>query len=108
MASAHLRCRQTPLIKRLTKVTNNPVVHSAGVVKVVGVGSNEDRRNRVTLLDEVFMELDPGHRWHMDVMIRSALATTSPGAHFQPDRSSFSAWSFCNMKFAMRAPIELE
>ena len=55
-----------PLIKRLTKVTNDPNVHSAGVVKVVGVGGNEDRRNRVTRVDEVFMELEPGHLWHMD------------------------------------------
>jgi hypothetical protein len=29
------------------------MVHGAGVVNVVGVGSNEDRRNRVTRLDEV-------------------------------------------------------
>lgn len=58
---------QMLLIKRLTKVTNDPVVHSAGLVKVVGVGSNENRRNRLTLFDEVFMELEPGHRWHMNV-----------------------------------------
>jgi hypothetical protein len=40
-------------IKRLTKVTNDPIIHCAGVVNVVGVGGNEDRWNRVTRLDEV-------------------------------------------------------
>jgi hypothetical protein len=49
------------------KVTNDPIVHSAGVVKVVWVGSYENRGNRVTRLDKVFMELEPGHLWHMDV-----------------------------------------
>ena len=39
---------QMLLIKRLTKVTNDPMVQGAGVVNVVGVGSNEDRGNRVT------------------------------------------------------------
>ena len=55
------------LVKWLAKVTYDPIVHGAGLVKVVGVGSNEDRRNRVTRLDEVFIELEPGHRRHMDV-----------------------------------------
>jgi hypothetical protein len=58
---------QMLLIKRLTKVTNDPIVQGAGAVNVVGVGSHEDRRNRVTRLDEVFMEFEPGHRRHMDV-----------------------------------------
>jgi hypothetical protein len=55
------------LIKRLTKVTDDPTVQGADVVSVVGIGSNEDRLNRITRLDEVFMELEPGHRWHVDV-----------------------------------------
>jgi hypothetical protein len=55
------------LIDRLTKVTNDPTVKGAGAVSVVGVGSHEDRRNRVTRLDEEFMELDSRHRRHMDV-----------------------------------------
>jgi hypothetical protein len=40
-------------IKRFTKVANDPMVHGAGAVNVVGIGSNEDRRNYVTRLDEV-------------------------------------------------------
>jgi hypothetical protein len=48
------------LIKRLTKVTNDPTVQGAGTINVVGVGSHQDRRNRVTRLDERFMELDAG------------------------------------------------
>src|SRR6266567_7977490 len=58
---------QMLLINRLTKVTNDPIVQGAGAVNVIGVGSHEDRRNRVTRLDEVFIELEPGHRRHMDV-----------------------------------------
>ena len=37
-------------MNRLTKVTNDPIVQSAGAVTVVGVGSNEDRRNGVATL----------------------------------------------------------
>jgi hypothetical protein len=48
------------------------MVHGAGAVNVVGVGSNEDRRNRVTRLNEVFIELEPGHRRHMDVSDQAA------------------------------------
>ena len=55
------------LLIKLTKVVNDPVVEGAGAVNVVGVGSYEDRRNRVTGLDEVFMEHEPTHRRHMDV-----------------------------------------
>jgi len=55
------------LIKRLAKITNDPTVQGAGVVNVVGVGSHEDRWNRVTRLDEVFIKLEPGYLWHMDV-----------------------------------------
>jgi hypothetical protein len=55
------------LIDRFTKVTDDPTVKGAGAVSVVGVGSHENRRNRVTRLDEVFMKLDSSHRRHMDV-----------------------------------------
>ncbi|MET0639332.1 MAG: hypothetical protein ABWZ19_04860, partial [Hyphomicrobium sp.] len=37
---------QMLLINRLTKVTNDPIVQDAGAVNVVGVGSNENCRNR--------------------------------------------------------------
>src|ERR1700719_4445658 len=58
---------QIPLINRLTKVTNDPILQGAGAFNVVGVGSNENCWNRVPCLDEVFVQLDAGHRRHMDV-----------------------------------------
>src|SRR6266511_175275 len=58
---------QMLLIHRLTKVTNDPIVQGAGAVNVVGVGSNENCRNRVARSDEASVEFAPGHRRHMDV-----------------------------------------
>src|ERR1700731_4597552 len=58
---------QMLLINRLTQVTNNPIVQGAGAFNVVGVGSNENCWNPVPCLDEVFVQLDAGHRGHMDV-----------------------------------------
>src|SRR5260221_62161 len=58
---------QMLLINRLTKVTNDPIVQDAGAVNVVGIGSNENCRNRVPCLDEVSVQLDAGHRRHLDV-----------------------------------------
>jgi hypothetical protein len=55
------------LVNWLAKVTNDSVVEGAGPVNVIGVGSHEDRWNRVARLDEVFVELGSGHRRHMDV-----------------------------------------
>jgi hypothetical protein len=37
------------------------------VVNVVGVSSDEDRRNPETRLDEALIELEPGHCWHVDI-----------------------------------------
>jgi hypothetical protein len=45
------------LINRLTKVTNDPIVQGAGAVNVVGVGSHQDRRNRVPRIHEVSAKL---------------------------------------------------
>ena len=58
---------QIPLINWLAKVTNDPIVQGAGPVNVSRVGRHEDRRNRVPRLNEVSVELDPGHGRHMDV-----------------------------------------
>ena len=58
---------QIPLVKWLAKVTNDPIVQGAGPVNVIRVGRHEDRRNRVPRIDEVSVELDPGHGRHMDV-----------------------------------------
>ena len=53
-------------INWLAKVTNDPILHSAGPHVVVGVGRHEDHRNRIPRVDEVSVELDSGHRRHMD------------------------------------------
>ncbi len=55
------------LVNLLAKVTNELIVQGAGAFNVVRVGSNENCRNRVPCLDEVFVQLDAGHRRHMDV-----------------------------------------
>jgi hypothetical protein len=55
------------LINRLAKVTNDPIVQSACADVVIGIGSHEDRRNCIARIDEVSVELEPGHRGHMDV-----------------------------------------
>ena len=55
------------LVNWFAKVTNDPVVQGAGPVNIIGVGCNEDRRNRVARIDEVSVELESGHRRHMDV-----------------------------------------
>jgi hypothetical protein len=55
------------LINRLPKVTNHPVLESAGPDVVVGEGRHEDRRKRMPGFDEAPVELDTGHRRHMDI-----------------------------------------
>jgi hypothetical protein len=64
-------CTQTPheilLINGLAKVANDPIVQSACPDVVIGIGRHEDRRNCIARRDEVFVELESGHRRHMDV-----------------------------------------
>jgi hypothetical protein len=55
------------LVNRLAQVADDSVCEGAGPVNVIGVGSNEDCRNRVPRFDEVSVELDTGHPRHMDV-----------------------------------------
>jgi hypothetical protein len=55
------------LINRLPKVTNHPVLQSAGPDVVVGESRHQDRRNRMPGFDEAPVELDTGHRRHMDI-----------------------------------------
>ena len=55
------------VINRLAKITNNSIVQSAGSINVIGVGSNEDRGNRMPGIDEVPVEFYPAHRRHIDV-----------------------------------------
>ncbi len=55
------------LINGLAKVANDPIVQGAGPDVVIGVGRHEDRRNRIARIDEVSVELESGHRGHVDV-----------------------------------------
>ena len=55
------------LINRLAEVTNDPFIQSAGPDVVIGVGRHKDRRNCMPLGDELSVELEFGHRGHMDV-----------------------------------------
>ena len=55
------------LVDRLPKVTDNAIPQSASPIKVVGVGSHEDCRNRVPRFNEVSAELNTGHPRHVDV-----------------------------------------
>lgn len=55
------------LVNRLAKVTNDPIVQGVRAVNVIRVRSNQDRRYRITLSDEVSIEVESGHRRHMDV-----------------------------------------
>jgi hypothetical protein len=55
------------LVHGFAKVTNDPIVQSARPDVAIGVGRHEDRRNRIARGDEVFVELESGHRGHMDV-----------------------------------------
>ena len=55
------------VINRLGKVTCNSIGQSADSINVIGLGSNDDRGNRVPGIDEVPVEFYPGHRRHIDV-----------------------------------------
>ncbi len=57
--------QQTRLVNGLSKVADDPLVELAGAV--VDVGREEDRRNRVSGVDEVSVEVDSGHSRHLDV-----------------------------------------
>ena len=55
------------LINGLAKIANDPILESAGPDVFIGVGGHKDRRNRVSRIDEASVELESGHRGHMDV-----------------------------------------
>src|SRR5258708_35341246 len=55
------------LVNRLAQVADDSVRQGTGPVKTIGVGSNEDCRNREPRFDEVSVEFAPGHPRHMDV-----------------------------------------
>jgi hypothetical protein len=58
---------ETLLVNRLAEITNNSVAQGAGSLAVVGAASNEDCGNGVPHIDKVSVELNAGHRGHMDV-----------------------------------------
>jgi len=55
------------VINRFVEVTNDPVLQSATADNLVRVCGNENRRDRVPLIDQVSVELDPGHSRHLNV-----------------------------------------
>jgi len=63
---------QIVLVHRLPKVTNDSVLQSAGADALIGVGRHQDRRNRVTSIDEVPVELEAGHLRHVDISDQAA------------------------------------
>jgi hypothetical protein len=58
---------ETLLADRLAEITNNSIAQGAGSLAVVGAASNEDCGNGVPHIDKVSVELNAGHRGHMDV-----------------------------------------
>ena len=58
---------QMLFIDWLTKITDDPVVEGARAVNVIGVVGHEDCRNRMSRIEEVFVELDSGDRRHLDI-----------------------------------------
>jgi len=63
----------------LTKVTDDPIVQGARAVNIIGVGRHEDCRNRTPCIEEVSVELNPGHRGHVDVRDQAARFTEPMG-----------------------------
>jgi hypothetical protein len=55
------------LINGFAKVANDPIVQGPAPHVAIGVGRHEDCRNRVPRIDEVSVELESGHRGHLDV-----------------------------------------
>jgi hypothetical protein len=55
------------LIHGFAKVTNDPILQSAGPDVVIWVSCHEDRRNLMPPFDEASMEVESGHRGHVDV-----------------------------------------
>ena len=58
---------ETLLADRLAEITNDSIAQGAVPLAVVGAASNENRGNGVPHIDKVSVELNTGHRGHMDV-----------------------------------------
>ena len=55
------------IIDRLAEVTNDPILESTSPDNLVRVCGNDDRGNRVSRIDEMFVELNSGHSRHLNV-----------------------------------------
>src|SRR5947209_4154335 len=55
------------VVKRLKKVTNDPVFQSPGPSSLVGIGRNEDGWNLMPRLDQARVEFESRHSRHLDV-----------------------------------------
>src|ERR1700680_3383631 len=58
---------ETLVADRLAEITNDSIAQGAGSLAIVGATSNEDCGNGVPHIDKVSVELNAGHRGHMDV-----------------------------------------
>jgi hypothetical protein len=58
---------QMLLINRLPKAADDPIRQGAGPDVVISVSRHEDRRYHIPRIDEMSVELESGHRRHMDV-----------------------------------------
>src|SRR6266545_8077670 len=58
---------ETLLVDRLAEVANHSTVQGAGRLTAVGAACNEDCGHGVPHIDKVSVELNAGHRGHMDV-----------------------------------------
>jgi signal transduction histidine kinase len=56
--------QQTRIVNGLSKAADDPIVEHA---VPVDIGGEEDRRNRVSGIDEMSVEVDSGHSRHLDV-----------------------------------------
>jgi hypothetical protein len=55
------------VIDRLAKVANDPIIESTPPDDLVRVCGNDDRRHRVSRIDEMSVELNSGHSRHLNV-----------------------------------------
>jgi len=60
------------MIHRLLKIADDSVLQSTGADVLIGVGRHQDRRNCVTGIDEVPVELDAAHARHLDISDEAA------------------------------------
>jgi hypothetical protein len=68
------------LIHGFAKVTNDPILQSAGPDLVIGEGRHEDRRNRMPHIDEASVQLESRHHGHMKVSDQAGGSTKARGS----------------------------